>query len=65
VPVIPIIGPRKLSQLKDNLASFDLTLSANHLKTLEEASQIEFGFPHDFYAKERHPLRRPARQILG
>jgi hypothetical protein len=44
VPVIPIIGARKLSQFKDNLASFDLTLSANHLKTLEEASRIEFGF---------------------
>jgi diketogulonate reductase-like aldo/keto reductase len=44
VPVMPIIGARKLSQLKDNLASFDLTLSANHLKTLEEASRIEFGF---------------------
>jgi aryl-alcohol dehydrogenase-like predicted oxidoreductase len=52
VPVIPIIGARKLSQLKDNLASFDLTLSANHLKTLEEASQIELGFPYHFYAKE-------------
>jgi aryl-alcohol dehydrogenase-like predicted oxidoreductase len=52
VPVIPIIGARKLSQLKDNLASFDLTLSANHLKTLEEASQIELGFPYQFYAKE-------------
>jgi aryl-alcohol dehydrogenase-like predicted oxidoreductase len=52
VPVIPIIGARKLSQLKDNLASFDLTLSANHLKALEEASRIELGFPHDLCAKE-------------
>jgi aryl-alcohol dehydrogenase-like predicted oxidoreductase len=52
VPVIPIIGARKLSQLQDNLASFDLTLSANHLETLEEASRIELGFPHDLYAKE-------------
>jgi aryl-alcohol dehydrogenase-like predicted oxidoreductase len=26
VPVIPIIGVRKLSQLEDNLASFDLAL---------------------------------------
>src|SRR5262249_16328236 len=51
-PVIPIIGARKLSQLQDNLASFDLTLSANQLKTLDEASRIELGFPHDFYAKE-------------
>jgi aryl-alcohol dehydrogenase-like predicted oxidoreductase len=52
VPVIPILGARKLSQLKDNLASFDLTLSAIHLKTLEEASRIELGFPYHFYAME-------------
>ena len=52
VPVIPIIGARKLSQFQDNLASFDLTLSAEQLKTLDEASRIELGFPHELYAKE-------------
>jgi aryl-alcohol dehydrogenase-like predicted oxidoreductase len=52
VPVIPIIGARKLSQLQDNLASFDLTLSGDQLKTLDEASRIELGFPYDLYAKE-------------
>jgi diketogulonate reductase-like aldo/keto reductase len=52
VPVIPIIGARKLSQLQDNLASFDLTLSANQLNTLDEASRIELGFPYDLYTKE-------------
>jgi aryl-alcohol dehydrogenase-like predicted oxidoreductase len=52
VPVIPIIGARKLSQFQDNLASFDLTLSADQLKTLDEASRIELGFPHDIYTKE-------------
>jgi diketogulonate reductase-like aldo/keto reductase len=52
VSVIPIIGARKLSQLQDNLASLDLTLSVDQLKTLDEASRIELGFPHDFYAKE-------------
>src|ERR1700681_1054210 len=52
VPVIPIIGARKLSQLQDNLASFDLVLSADQLKTLAAASRIELGFPHDIYAKE-------------
>ena len=51
VPVIPIIGARKLSQLQDNLATFDLTLSAEQVKTLDEASRIELGFPHDLYAK--------------
>src|ERR1700722_1443343 len=50
VPVIPIIGARKLTQLQDNLASFDLELSAEHLKFLEEASQVELGFPQDLYA---------------
>jgi aryl-alcohol dehydrogenase-like predicted oxidoreductase len=52
VPVIPIIGARKLSQLQDNLASFELALSADQLRTLEEASQIELGFPSSMYAKE-------------
>ena len=51
VPVIPIIGARKLSQFQDNLASFDLTLSADQLKTLDEASGIELGFPYEMYAK--------------
>jgi len=52
VPVIPIIGARKLSQLQDNLASIDLSLSAEQFKTLDEASRIELGFPHEFYDKE-------------
>ena len=51
VPVIPIIGARKLSQLQDNLASFDVTLSPDQLKTLDEASAIELGFPYEMYAK--------------
>jgi aryl-alcohol dehydrogenase-like predicted oxidoreductase len=52
VPVMPILGARKLSQLQDNLASFDLTLSAAQVKTLDEASQIDLGFPYNIYAKE-------------
>jgi aryl-alcohol dehydrogenase-like predicted oxidoreductase len=52
VPVIPIIGARKLSQLQDNLASLDLDLSAEQLKSLDGASQIELGFPQGLYEKE-------------
>jgi aryl-alcohol dehydrogenase-like predicted oxidoreductase len=51
VPVIPIIGARKLSQLQDNLASFELTLSSDQVKTLDEASRIELGFPYNMYEK--------------
>jgi aryl-alcohol dehydrogenase-like predicted oxidoreductase len=52
VPVIPIIGARKVSQLQDNLASLDLELSAEQLKSLDAASQIELGFPQSMYQKE-------------
>jgi len=52
VPVIPIIGARKLTQLQDNLASIDLSLSADQLKALDEASRIDLGFPYNLYAKD-------------
>jgi len=52
VPVIPIIGARKLSQLQDNLASLELRLSADQLRTLDDASRIEPGFPYSIYALE-------------
>lgn len=46
--VIPIIGARKLDQLKDNLASLNLTLPDNALSRLQQVSAIDLGFPHDF-----------------
>jgi aryl-alcohol dehydrogenase-like predicted oxidoreductase len=52
VPVIPIIGARKVFQLQDNLASLDLELSAEQLKSLDGASRIEPGFPESIYEKE-------------
>jgi aryl-alcohol dehydrogenase-like predicted oxidoreductase len=52
VPVIPIIGARKVSQLQDNLASLDLELSTEQLKSLDDASRIELGFPQHLYEKE-------------
>jgi aryl-alcohol dehydrogenase-like predicted oxidoreductase len=52
VPIIPIIGARKLTQLQDNLASIELSLSAEQLKALDEASRIDPGFPYNLYAKD-------------
>jgi aryl-alcohol dehydrogenase-like predicted oxidoreductase len=52
VPVIPIIGARKVSQLQDNLASLDLELSAEQLKSLDGESRIEVGFPQSIYERE-------------
>ena len=55
VPTIPIIGARKLSQVEDNLASVNVTLSAEQLARLDRASAITLGFPHEF-------LNSPAAQ---
>ncbi len=51
-PVIPIIGTRKLSQLKDNLAALEVQLSCDQIRLLDEASAIPLGFPHEFYSRE-------------
>ena len=49
IPVIPIVGARRISQLQDNLDSLTLELSPKQVSELDEASAIELGFPHDFY----------------
>jgi aryl-alcohol dehydrogenase-like predicted oxidoreductase len=50
VPVIPIIGARKLAQIEDNIHSLDVPLSPEQLQRLDHASAISLGFPHDFLA---------------
>jgi aryl-alcohol dehydrogenase-like predicted oxidoreductase len=52
VPVIPIIGARRLEQVKDNRGNIEVKLDQPHLDRLEEVSRVELGFPHDFYKKE-------------
>jgi len=52
IPVIPIIGARRISQLQDNLDSLSLELTGKQIAELNEASAIELGFPHDFYQYE-------------
>ncbi len=51
-PVIPIIGARKLAQVKDNLACVDVKLTPAQIDRLDAVSQIELGFPLDMYTKD-------------
>jgi len=51
--VIPILGARKYDQLLDNLKAAEVTLSAEHMKRLDEVSAIKHGFPHDFLASDQ------------
>jgi aryl-alcohol dehydrogenase-like predicted oxidoreductase len=53
VPVIPIVGARKLAQLKDNLTCVDVRLDPALIARLDKVSRIELGFPHDFFEMER------------
>ncbi len=48
--VLPILGPRTLPQLTDNLGAATITLSAADIARLDEVSAIPLGFPHDVVA---------------
>lgn len=48
--IIPILGANKLSQLQTDLDCLNFELSTEHLKSLDDVSNIELGFPHDFLA---------------
>jgi aryl-alcohol dehydrogenase-like predicted oxidoreductase len=53
---LPIIGPRTLEQLADNLASSGVTLSPEQMRRLDSASAITLGFPHDVVAESAERL---------
>jgi len=52
--VIPLVGARRDSQLRDNLGALDLELGSEHLARLDAVSAIELGFPNDFIVEQRN-----------
>jgi aryl-alcohol dehydrogenase-like predicted oxidoreductase len=50
--IIPIIGARKETQIKDNLACIEFELTSEQMQRLNEVSKIELGFPHNFLNSE-------------
>jgi aryl-alcohol dehydrogenase-like predicted oxidoreductase len=52
VPVIPIIGARKLEQFEDNLRCLAVKLTQDDLERLDKASQVPLGFPYSMYRAE-------------
>jgi aryl-alcohol dehydrogenase-like predicted oxidoreductase len=46
--IIPILGAKKVSQLKDNLGCLGVELGEKELVRLDRVSKIDLGFPHDF-----------------
>ncbi len=50
--VIPIVGARTLEQIEDSLGAADFELNPEYMKQLNDVSQIDLGFPHDFLQQD-------------
>lgn len=50
--VIPLVGARNETQLRDNLGAADVSLSDDQMARLDESSRIDLGFPHSFLGLE-------------
>jgi aryl-alcohol dehydrogenase-like predicted oxidoreductase len=50
--IIPIIGAKTKSQLKDNLDCLKFSLNEEQMNKLNEASKIDLGFPHTFLSSD-------------
>lgn len=50
--VIPIIGARSVAQVEDNLGAVDLTLAPAQIESLDLATAIDLGFPHEFLQQD-------------
>jgi aryl-alcohol dehydrogenase-like predicted oxidoreductase len=51
--VAPIIGPKSVKQLEDNLAALDVTLPEETVQRIDAASEPRFPYPHDFLRMAR------------
>ncbi|PSH64451.1 aldo/keto reductase [Phyllobacterium sophorae] len=55
--VMPIIGPKTVEQLRDNLAAASLVLTAEHIDRLDKVSAIPLGAPHELLTNGRTKQR--------
>ena len=63
--VAPIIGPKSVKQLEDNLAALDVTLPAETVERIDAASEPRYPYPHDFLRMARQmtaQMQAQARQ---
>jgi hypothetical protein len=51
--LIPVLGARRVDQLRDNLGAQAVELPEAALRRLDEVSAVELGFPHDFLNRGR------------
>jgi len=55
--IVPIVGARRLAHLEDNLAAVDVTLTTEHLLTLDSVSTPTLNYPADVNGATRSMLQ--------
>ena len=63
--VVPILGARRVTHLEDNLAALDVTLSAEHLRTLNEVSAPTLNYPAPMHGAQRAMLQFAGATVDG
>ena len=51
--MIPLLGATKPSQMTTNIECLNYSLNEEQLSRLNDCSQIEMGFPHEFLESEQ------------
>ena len=51
--IVPILGAKSVTQLRENLGCLNFTLGPDPLARLDAASKIDLGFPHEFLVQAR------------
>ena len=63
--VSPIIGPKSVKQLEDNLTALDVTLPEETVQRIDAASEPRYPYPHDFLRMARQMTAQMQAQARG
>jgi len=63
--VVPIVGARRLEHLETNLASLDVTLTADQFRRLDEASAPALDYPAPMHGAQRAMLQFAGTTVDG
>jgi aryl-alcohol dehydrogenase (NADP+) len=63
--VVPILGARRVAHLEDNLAGLAVTLSPEHLRTLDEVSAPTLNYPAPMHGALRAMLQFAGTTVDG
>jgi aryl-alcohol dehydrogenase-like predicted oxidoreductase len=63
--VVPIVGARRVAHLESNLAGLEVTLTADHLRTLDEISAPTLNYPAPMHGAQRAMLQFAGTTVDG